>query len=129
MHWLYGLLVWYNGYTPHIIRQVILIIFQSSGKIGRHKETFIKTIDILRSCDPGKIRGRAIRIHILSSTIITVASCMLCRSIYTQPLFLIRREIIKFRSPLLIVCCNCSAISASWGGRFSLFPPRRNSLR
>ena len=63
--------------------------------------SFIKTIDILRSCDPGKIRSRAIRIHILSSTIITVASCMLCRGIYTQPLFLIRREIIKFRSPAI----------------------------
>jgi len=28
--------------SPHIIRQVILVIFQTSGKIGRHKETFIK---------------------------------------------------------------------------------------
>ena len=83
--------------TQHLILQIIVVIFSTTGKFGRHKQAFIPFIRILSATYKSHIRRAAISIRILIGTVITASLRMLGRSIYIQTMLIIFREEIELQ--------------------------------
>ena len=67
--------------TGHDIMQGVILIFQSTGKSGRSKETVIHITNIHTTGNPGQIISLTISIQVLLSPIVTVSVCMLHRAV------------------------------------------------
>ena len=61
--------------------QGVILIFQSTGKSGRSKETVIHITNIHTTGNPGQIISLTISIQVLLSPIVTVSVCMLHRAV------------------------------------------------
>ena len=87
--------------SPHIILQIVPVIFQPGSQIGRHKEAFIETVHILGTADKGQVRRLSIGIQVLFTTVIAVAVRMLCRCIQCQAVLFVRSKIVELQSPTI----------------------------
>ena len=65
--------------TRSIVREGIVVIFYTTGHLGRHKEQVVEAMHILHTRNQRKIIGIAIGIEVFAGTIIAVATGVLHR--------------------------------------------------
>ena len=75
--------------SPHIISQIVLIVFHTYCKIGWHKETAAHLIDILSSTHPCQVGSLSIRIRVLACAVIAFPADVLHRYEGVQTMLLI----------------------------------------
>ena len=63
--------------SPHIIPEIVLIVFQSDCQIGWQEDAAGHLIDVLCSTHPGEIGRLSVCIGVLSCTVITFPADML----------------------------------------------------
>ena len=78
--------------APHIVIEIVLVVFQADGKVRRHEEASVELVNVLAACHPGEIIRLAICIRVLSGPVIAVPGNVLCRCEHVQMMVLIRRE-------------------------------------
>ena len=84
--------------TQHQVVQIVEVILQSGSQFGRHEQTAVERIAILRSDDSRHICGRSVSIRVFPGAIITLALGMLRRRISAETMFIVFREQIIFQS-------------------------------
>ena len=114
--------------TGHDIMQGVILIFQSTGKSGRSKETVIHITNIHTTGNPGQIISLTISIQVLLSPIVTVSVCMLHRAVKRYFMLIFTPEQIVAGTSTIDDVLGLSVMSDSWGCKSNLLPPRRNSL-
>ena len=75
--------------APHVVLQIVLVVFQTGGQVGRHEEATVKMETVLCSGNPSQVGRRAVGIQVLSASVVAVPFDVLGRSIHTQAMFLV----------------------------------------
>ena len=78
--------------APHIVIEIVLIVFQTDGKVRRHEQASVELVNVLAACHPGEIIRLAICIRVLSGPVIAVPGNVLGRCEHVQMMVLVRRE-------------------------------------
>ena len=90
----------------HLVFQAVVVIFQTSRKIGGHEEALIPGIGILGATDEGHVGGMAVGIGIHPSAVVTLAVGMLGRGIDIQFMLVIfGKEVVFEAAAVDVVLC------------------------
>ena len=79
-----------SSISGHVVPEVVLIVFQSDGQVGRHEQAVVCLIYILCASDPCQVIGLAVCIRVHSCSIIAVSVDVLngCKRIHSMFLIL-----------------------------------------
>ena len=84
--------------APHIIPEIILVIFKTCREVRRHEQAIVELMDILHSSHPCEVSGISICIRVHSCSVITIPVDVLERNESIESMLLIPGKLIVLDS-------------------------------